>query len=297
MPSVERLRAAGCQTSASPATGSRAADVTRTVRVIREPAPRVAHEFESHLGALEQKQRVVMVGVIDGDGGASVPANEDVMNGASGSRVFVASASREPVRCHRGLVCTVLHQLCVASERRADPACALCPGRGLTPSWAPASRNMPNSGSDPELAPTWRLRLSVRTPRASRAGEQDAPQTRLSTAASAITQRPAVERAGDVAQRTERERGERADAVADPEHHPDDARDLLGAVGGVERQRHHQREDRAVAAAGHARPEQRVRRDRARSRSHPPHRRRTAGRAACAATSGSGRRRASRGPT
>ena len=100
----------------------------------------------------------------------------------------------------------------------------------------------------------------LRTPRWSRSGEQNAPQIEAQDRRARDHPETDRERARDVAQGAERERGERADAVADAEHHPDDPGHLLGLVGGVERQRHHQREDGAVAAADHECPEHRMRR-------------------------------------
>ena len=69
-----------------------------------------------------------------------------------------------------------------------------------------------------------------------------------------------MEGAGRVAEGSQDQGRQGTGAVADAEHHPDHAGDLLGSVGGVERQGHHEREDRAVAEAEHAGPGQRMRR-------------------------------------
>ena len=186
-----------------------------------------------------------------------------------------AAPRRRSARCSRPRP-TPRRRCAACGSRRRSTARSATPSRSRATarrrrrcaSRAIAARSSSSSSSTPSSGRLARLVLRPAAPdrlqTASRAGVRPSPartprgepRGRAGRAADQAHDRrardqpqsPTVERARDVAQRADRERRERADAVADAEHHPDDPRHLLGPVGRVERQRHHQREDGAVAA-------------------------------------------------
>ena len=101
------------------------------------------------------------------------------------------------------------------------------------------------------------LRRSLRrcACRASRAGLSDVSTTTSAALMPTSTQSTAVNPPRRVADRAEHERREGGERVAGAEHHPREGRHLGGPVGGVERQRHRQREERPDRAPSSSRPE------------------------------------------